>query len=338
MKTAVLLINVGSPDAPTKKAVRRYLTEFLNDKRVIDLPWLLRKILVNLIIIPFRVKNSTQLYLRLWTKKGSPLIYYSEDLKKKLQAQLGKSFEVFVGMRYGNPSYKKALSEIKAKGFEKLVLVPLFPQHAMSTTETALVAAEKEIRKLGIEAEVFEAAQFYDHPKLIGAFVAQAKKYDFSKFDHIIFSYHGLPNRHLEKCHPGIKVDECDCSNIFPEHGKMCYRATSYETSRLIAAQLNLKPTDYTVSFQSRLSKNWLTPFTDYVLQEKLEEGKKNILVLTPSFVTDCLETILEIGVEYGEEFLKNGGEKLQLVESLNAEDQWVDALTDIIKEHGKTE
>lgn len=330
MKRAVLLMNVGSPDAPTVPAVRRYLTEFLNDKRVIDLPFLLRKFLVNLIIIPFRVKNSTQLYLQLWTKKGSPLIYLTKDLQEKLQDKLTADADVYIGMRYGNPSYKKALADIKEKGYDKIILVPLFPQHAMSTTETALVAAQDQIKKLGIEAEVLNTDQFYDHPKFVDAFVEQAKKHDLSTFDHVIFSYHGLPNRQVEKCHPGITVDACSCAESLPEHGKYCYRATCFQTSRLIAKQLELTPSDYSVAFQSRLSNNWLTPFTDAVLNEKLIEGKKRILVLAPSFVTDCLETTLEIGVEYAEDFEKKGG-TLQLVDSLNAEDNWVDALAEII-------
>lgn len=330
-KTAVLLMNVGSPDEPKVPSVQKYLTQFLNDKRVIDLPWLLRKFLVNAIIIPFRVKKSTGLYQQLWTEKGSPLIYYTEELKEKLQVQLGDSFAVFVGMRYGNPGYKAALTEIKKYGFEKLVLVPLYPQHAMSTTETSIVAAEEEIKRLGIQVETIKVEQFYDHPKFLDAFVSQASKHDISRFDHIVFSYHGLPNRQVEKCHPGIKVGYCNCQNSFPEHGKYCYRATCYETSRLISSRLNLQSEDYSVGFQSRLSNNWLTPFTDIVLQQKLKEGKKNILVLAPSFVTDCLETILEIGVEYGEEFEKKGGNKLQMVESLNAEEIWVEALAEIV-------
>lgn len=330
MKRAVLLMNVGSPDAPTVPAVRRYLTEFLNDKRVIDLPFLLRKFLVNLIIIPFRVKNSTQLYLQLWTKKGSPLIYLTKELQEKLQDKLTADADVYIGMRYGNPSYKKALADIKEKGYDKIVLVPLFPQHAMSTTETALIAAQDQIKKIGIEAEVLNTDQFYDHPKFVDAFVDQAKKHDLSTFDHVIFSYHGLPNRQVEKCHPGITVDACSCAESLPEHGKYCYRATCFQTSRLIAKQLDLTTADYSVAFQSRLSNNWLTPFTDAVLNEKLIEDKKRILVLAPSFVTDCLETTLEIGVEYAEDFEKKGG-TLQLVDSLNAEDKWVDALAEII-------
>nr|WP_319572512.1 ferrochelatase [uncultured Draconibacterium sp.] len=333
-KTAVLLMNVGSPDKPTVPAVRKYLTEFLNDERVIDLPYLLRKFLVNAIIIPFRVKNSTKLYRQLWTKKGSPLIYISEKLKQKLQKELGDDYEVFMGMRYGNPGYKAALAEIKKKGFGKLILLPLFPHHAMSTTETSLVAAQKEIKTLGLKAEVSEVGQFYHDPKFVDAFAERIQQYKLQDYDHIIFSYHGLPNRHLEKCHPGIKVEQCSCHNAIPEHGAMCYRATVYETSRLLAAQLNLQPEQYSVGFQSRLSKNWLTPFTDELLAEKLAEGKKKILIAAPSFVTDCLETTLELGVEYGEEFLDKGGEKLQLVDSLNTEKSWVETLAYLVRKN----
>lgn len=332
-KTAVLLINVGSPDKPEVGSVRKFLTRFLNDKRVIDLPWLLQKFLVNVIIIPFRVKKSTGLYKKLWTENGSPLIFYSEQLKQKLQKQLGKNFGVFLGMRYGNPSIKKALSEIKNSGFQKTVLLPLFPHFAMSTTETALVEAKSQIKKLKINAEIIEVEQFYNHPKFIDAFVKQAEKYDLEKYDHVVFSYHGLPNRQVEKCHPGIKVNECNCQNKLPEHGKFCYRATSFATSRILAKKLGLSKNDFTTGFQSRLSKNWLEPFTDDVLMKKLKEGNKNILVLAPSFVTDCLETILEIGLEYREDFIKNGGQKLQLVESLNAKDNWVETLSDLIHE-----
>nr|WP_319271450.1 ferrochelatase [uncultured Draconibacterium sp.] len=331
-KTAVLLMNVGSPDKPTVPAVRKYLTEFLNDERVIDLPYLLRKFLVNAIIIPFRVKNSTKLYQQLWTKNGSPLIYISDELKHKLQEELGDDYEVFMGMRYGNPGYKAALADIKKKGFEKLILLPLFPQHAMSTTETSFVAAQKEIKKLGIKAEVSEVGQFYQYPKFIDAFAERISQYNLEDYDHIILSYHGLPNRHLEKCHPGIKVENCSCQNAMPEHGALCYRATVYETSRLLATKLNLQPENYSVGFQSRLSKNWLTPFTDELLAELLNKGKKKILIAAPSFVTDCLETTLELGVEYGEEFLEKGGEKLQLVDSLNTEKSWVETLAYLVR------
>ncbi len=330
-KTAVLLMNVGSPDKPEVGPVRKYLTQFLNDKRVIDLPFLLRKFLVNVIIIPFRVKKSTGLYKRLWTENGSPLIYYSEKLKVKLQEHLGSKFGVFLGMRYGNPSIQQAIHEIQKGGYKQIVLFPLFPQHAMSTTETAIVAAELEIKKQNIDAKIIKPEQFYNHPKFIRAFAEQAKKYDLNKFDHVVFSYHGLPDRQVEKCHPGIKVESCNCRESLPEYGTHCYRATCFATSRLIAKELGLQKTNYTIGFQSRLSKNWLSPFTDDVLLEKLAEGKKNILVLAPSFVTDCLETITEISEDYRKIFIGNGGNNLQLVESLNANSDWVETLSDII-------
>lgn len=332
-RTAVLLMNVGSPDKPESWSVWTYLTEFLNDKRVIDLPWLLRKFLVNFIIIPFRLMNSTRLYKLLWTPKGSPLIFYSLEMKDKLQAKLGNDYKVFVAMRYRKPDYRRVIGEIKHEGFNQLILFPLYPQHAMSTTETTVVAVENEIKRQKARLEVMVVNQFYDHPEFINAFAEQGKKYNLSEFNHVVFSYHGLPDRHLEKCHPGIKVGDCTCHTAMPAHGKFCYRATCYATSRLLAKELGLKRDDYSVAFQSRLDKNWMLPFTDEVLLSKLKEGKKRILVFAPAFVTDCLETIIEIGDEYREMFHHNGGEKLQLVGSLNAEDNWIKAMATIINE-----
>lgn len=325
-------MNVGSPDEPEIGAVWRYLTEFLNDKRVIDLPWLLRKFLVNFIIIPFRVRNSTRLYKLLWTEKGSPLIACSFEMKQKLQIKLGDNFDVFVAMRYQKPDYKKVIRQIKEQGFKKLILFPLYPHYAMSTTETTVAAVERELKKQKVNIELKVVDQFYDDPRFIHAFAKQGRKYDLTRYDHVVFSYHGLPNRQLEKCHPGIKVEQCSCQHSMPEHGHHCYRATCYATTRLLANELGLKPGDYTVGFQSRLDKNWMEPFTDEVLLAKLKEGKKRILVFAPAFVTDCLETIIEIGDEYQEIFLKEGGEKLQLVESLNAEPAWIETMEQLIK------
>ncbi|MFW5822975.1 MAG: ferrochelatase, partial [Tangfeifania sp.] len=328
-KTAVLLMNVGTPDEPKVGKVYKFLTQFLNDKRVIDLPWLLRKFLVNFIIIPFRVFNSTRIYKILWTEKGSPLVYYSVEMQKKLQEKLDRNYRVFVAMRYGNPGYRKALRTIKKSGFQKLIVFPLYPQYAMSTTETSVEAVKEEIKKQKIDIELQVIGQFYNHPKFIQAFAEQARKYDLSKFDHIVFSYHGLPNRHLGKIHPGIKVQDCNCIEILPEHGKFCYRATCFATTRLLAGELGLKKEDYSVAFQSRLSKNWMSPFTDDVLLAKLKEGKKRIMIIPAAFVIDCLETIVEIGEEYRELFLEKGGVRLQLVESLNAEPLWIEAMHD---------
>ncbi|SHF58471.1 ferrochelatase [Mariniphaga anaerophila] len=332
-KTAVLLMNVGSPDEPEIGAVWRYLTEFLNDKRVIDLPWLLRKFLVNFIIIPFRVKNSTRLYKLLWTEKGSPLIFHSFEMKQKLQIKLEDKFEVFVAMRYQNPDYKRIICQIREQGFKKLILFPLYPQYAQSTTETTVVAVKQELERQNSNIELKVINQFYDNPQFIQAFAEQGRKYNLADYDHVIFSYHGLPNRHLENSHPDIKATQCSCQNSIPEYGKNCYRATCYATTRLLAKELGLKKENYTVSFQSRLDKNWMEPFTDNVMLQKLQEGKKRILVFAPAFVTDCLETIIEIGDEYREIFLENGGEKLQLVESLNAEPAWIDTMATLVLE-----
>lgn len=336
-KTAVLLMNVGSPDKPEPRAVWIYLTEFLNDKRVIDLPWLLRKFLVNFIIIPFRLMNSTRLYKLLWTEKGSPLIFYSFEMRDKLQAKLGDDYKVFVAMRYRNPDYREVISRIKSEGYERLVLFPLYPQHAMSTSETTVVAVKDELKRQNVNLKLSVVSQFYTHPEFIHAFAEQGRKYNLASFDHIIFSYHGLPNRHLEKSHPGINVEQCNCSVEMTDHGKFCYRATCYATTRLLANELGLKREDYSVAFQSRLDKNWMEPFTDKVLIAKLKEGKKRILVFAPAFVTDCLETIIEIGDEYREIFLEGGGEKLQLVESLNAENKWIDAMKTLVIEAVKS-
>ncbi len=313
-------MNVGSPDAPTKPAVRKFLSEFLNDKRVIDLPWLLRKLLVNLIIIPFRVKKSSELYKRLWTKKGSPLLFISEELKEKLQNKLPDNCKVFLGMRYGNPAYGKALSSIKNEGFEKLVVLPLYPQHALSTTETSFVAVDKEIRKQKIKIDLLKVEQFYRRNGFINAFAKQAQKYQPESYDHLLFSFHGIPKRQDEKSKP-------------PGEENYAYQKACFETAALIAKKLNISTSDYSIGFQSRLSSNWLTPFSDELLHEKLKQGKRKILVLAPSFVTDCLETIVEIEKDYRKEFLGNGGEKLQLVESLNAEDSWVETLAEMIEE-----
>jgi protoporphyrin/coproporphyrin ferrochelatase len=332
-KTAVLLMNVGSPDKPKPWAVWIYLTEFLNDKRVIDLPWALRKFLVNFIIIPFRLMNSTRLYKLLWTDKGSPLIFHSLEMREKLQVKLGNNYKVFVAMRYRNPEYREVIAQIKREGFKHLVLFPLYPQHAMSTTETTVVAVEKELKRLNAGIELSVVPQFYDHPAFIKAFAEQGRKYNLAEFDHIVFSYHGLPNRHLERSHPGIKAESCNCPDAMPVHGKKCYRATCYATTRLLAKELGLSPQDYSVAFQSRLDKNWMEPFTDEVLLAKLKEGKKRILVFAPAFVTDCLETIIEIGDEYREIFLENGGERLQLVESLNSGINWINTMAIFVEE-----
>ncbi len=330
-KTAVILINVGTPDKPTVKAVRRYLTEFLNDRRVIDIPLVLQKILVNLIIVPFRAPKSTKLYQRLWTDKGSPLLYYSEQVQAGLQKKLDSKADVFMAMRYGNPSISKALSAIQKGNYDRVVVFPMFPQYASSTNGTAIQAVIDQIRKWNTIPETHVVNQFYDHPAFLEAFTERIQSYQPESFDHIVFSYHGLPNRHLEKNHPEESINTCNCETSLPEFGKFCYKATCYQTTRELAGRLGLKAGQYSVSFQSRLSNNWMTPFTDKNLISRAKQGSKKVLVVAPAFVADCLETTVEIGWEYKEMFIENGGENLQMVESLNDSPRWIAAMEEIL-------
>jgi protoporphyrin/coproporphyrin ferrochelatase len=330
-KTAVILINVGTPDEPKVGAVRRYLSEFLNDRRVIDIPLVLQKILVNLIIVPFRAPKSTKLYQRLWTEKGSPLLYYSEHVQKQLQAKLSTKADVFMAMRYGNPSVGKALAAIKTGNYDRLVVLPMFPQYASSTNGTAIQAVIDKIRTWNTIPELHAINQFYDHPAFLDAFAERIQSYQPENYDHIIFTYHGLPNRHLEKNHPDESIKTCNCEIGLPEFGSFCYKATCYQTTRELVKRLGLQKDQYSVSFQSRLSNNWMTPFTDKNLISRAKLGNKKVLVTAPAFVADCLETTVEIGWEYKELFIENGGEKLQMVESLNDSPNWISALEEIL-------
>jgi ferrochelatase len=330
-RIAVLLVNVGTPDEPTVPAVRRYLFNFLNDRRVIDLPLIPQKLLVNLIIVPFRAPKSTELYKMLWTPEGSPLTANAEKNRDKLQAALGVNYEVFVAMRYENPSLKKVLHQIRDARFGKLIVFPVFPQYASSTTGTVGQFVFREVAGWNVMPEVRMIGQFYDHPLFVKAFAERIREYKPETWDHIIFSYHGLPVRQIKKAHPQVDPNSCSCKKALPAHGKFCYRATCYDTSRLLANALNLEQEDYSISFQSRLDKNWLEPFTDATLIKLAKKGYKRILVAAPAFVADCLETTVEIGIEYQDLFEKHGGEKVQLVESLNDHPLWIEAMKKII-------
>lgn len=329
MKKVLLLVNTGTPDNPDKESVRRYLTEFLNDPMVIDIPWLIRKILVNFIIIPFRASKSARLYSRLWTKEGSPLKINHEKLVLKLQEKLKNEYTVIGAMRYGNPSISSALQKIpEGSG---ITVVPLFPQYASATTGSV----KREVTRLAARRfhEIKFIDHFYSHPAFINVFTDRIRRYGPEEFDHIIFSYHSLPVRQIVKQHPGLKPDQCGCENCMPEHGRYCYRAHCYMTTRLIAEKLNLPVEYYSTTFQSQLRGNWIGPFSDRTIRELALQGKKKILVCAPSFVSDCLETLIEIREEYNEIFKSAGGRELVLVDGLNYGDDWAYALCDIIRD-----
>ena len=333
-KVGVLLVNLGTPDEPKVGAVRRYLFQFLNDPRVIDLPYLLRKILVNLIIVPFRAFGSTKIYKQLWTDEGSPLIIYGESVKEKLQNKLGQKYGVHLAMRYQNPSMKKVMEEMRLLNYEKIIIVPMFPHYASASSGSAMEEAMRIISKWWVIPELSIISQFWDHPKFIDAFVERGKQYDIENYDHVLFSYHGLPERHVNKVYDdGIPCKDHNCETELTEENKYCYKATCYATTRLLAEKLNIPEENYTVAFQSRLDKKWLEPFSDEIVEERAKKGEKKLLAFSPAFVADCLETTVEIGIEYQEIFEEHGGEKVQLVESLNDHPLWIDALEDMVKQ-----
>jgi protoporphyrin/coproporphyrin ferrochelatase len=329
-KTAVLLVNLGTPDSPSVGNVRSYLSQFLNDPRVIDIPWLLRKILVNLIIVPFRAPKSAAIYKKLWTANGSPLLYYSERVKDLLQKDLGSNHEVFLAMRYKNPSIPNVMEQIRKKNFSKIIVVPLFPQYASASTGSAHEEVMRVLHKWWVVPEVTFVSQYYDHPLFVKSIVARGEKYNHADFDHVLFSYHGLPERQVDKAHVNGKCTD-ECKTKVTEENQYCYKATCYATTRLVADALNIPKEKYTVCFQSRLDDKWLKPFSDKVVEEFAKKGMKKILVFSPAFTADCLETIIEIGDEYQHIFQSNGGGKVQLVESLNDHPTWITCLKEIV-------
>jgi len=331
-KTAVLLVNTGTPDSPSVFSVGRFLSEFLNDPMVIDMPWLLRKILVNFIIVPFRSFKSARRYKKLWNNKDFSLRIHGNKVRNLLQEKLKSNEKVFVAMRYGKPSLKSVLKEIHSNRYDNLNVLPMFPQYASSTTGTVEKFVQKEVQTWKVRPKLKVIRQFYDHPLFIQTLGQCIREYQPEKYDIILFSYHGLPVKYVEKIHPEVSVSECTCEKSIPSYGHHCYRATCFDTTRKVMKYLGNKTLKYKVTFQSHMSKNWLKPYTDETLIELAEQGVKKILIVSPSFVADCLETEVEIAGEYSSLFKKHGGEKLQLVESLNEHPLWIEALSKIVR------
>lgn len=330
-KIGVLLINLGTPDSPRTPDVRKYLREFLMDGRVIDIPAAPRFALVNGIIAPFRAPKSAKEYKKLWTEEGSPLLYHSENVARGLQEMLPPEYHVALAMRYQSPSIPSVLEKLKAMKLEKIIVLPLFPQYASSTVGSAHQRVMELVSKWLIIPKMVLIDTYAAHPKVIQTFAENGKKYMAEQdFDHVIFSYHGLPQRHLKKESDTCKIGNC-CNN-YGQHNRLCYRAQCFETSRHLAAALDLKDEDYTVCFQSRLGNDpWITPYTEDVIEELAEAGKKSVLAFSPAFTADCLETTVEVGEEYKELFEEKGGEHWQLVESLNSSPTWIEGLKEIV-------
>ncbi len=333
-KKGVLLVNLGTPDSPKVKDVRRYLDQFLMDGRVIDIPKFPRTLLVKGIIVPFRGPKSAATYKEIWEPNGSPLLYYSEIQARKLQAKLGADYRVELAMRYQNPSIESALAKLKAANVDQIKVIPLFPQYASATTGSVIQEVMDIVSKWFTIPPISFINSFHDHPGIIEVFANNALKYDISGFDHVLFSFHGLPERQLVKSDDSkshcLKTDSC--CQVYSENNKFCYGAQSYHTAKLIAERLHLPKEKYTVCFQSRLGKDaWVQPYASDVLKQLAQAGKKRLLVFSPAFVADCIETVHEISVEYLEEFQHEGGDTLQLVESLNDDPKFIEVLEDLV-------
>lgn len=339
MKTGVLLINLGTPDSPAVADVRRYLTQFLNDPRVIDTSALTRFLVVNLFIVPFRAPKSAKLYEAIWSKEGSPLLIHGNKVKEQLQKNLGDSFVVELGMRYQNPSLQEALDRLRKASVERIIVLPLYPQYASSSTGSSMDEMMRILQTWQVFPTLKIINKFYDREDFIKAWIKVAEKYDHQEYDHVLFSYHGLPERQIYKASANYGNYHCqlnsECCASITDANRYCYRAACYHTSRELAKHLGIPSSKYTVAFQSRLGKTpWIQPFSDEVVIRKAKEGVKKMLVFSPAFVADCLETIYEIGTEYQHLFEANGGGKIQLVESLNSHPAWIESLKNMVMEN----
>ncbi|HLV24347.1 MAG TPA: ferrochelatase [Moheibacter sp.] len=318
MKKGVLLINLGSPDSTDVQDVRKYLREFLMDPLVIDSPYLIRKLVVELAILPKRPADSAEAYKKIWWKEGSPLIV----LSKRLQEKLGEKSEIPValGMRYQNPSIKSAMQELYDQGVREVLVIPLYPQYTMSSTETVVLKTNELQKKFFKDLNLTFLNSFYNRPDYIKVLADRIREQLPENFDKLLFSYHGIPERHDKKA--------VEKSKKFPELKIKTYRDQCYETTELVRNELNLPDEKVTVSFQSRLGKDpWIKPYTDFVLKDFPAEGVKNIAVVAPAFVSDCLETLEEIAMGYEELFMESGGENYTYLECLNDSDAWVEVL-----------
>lgn len=313
LKKGVLLVNLGTPDSPSVADVRKYLREFLMDGRVIDIPALPRFFLVNGIIAPFRSFKSAKIYKEVWTEAGSPLKVYGYKVKDMLQEQLGDNYIVELAMRYQEPSIKKALQSLKEQMLEEIIVVPMFPQYASATTGSVMDKVMEIVKKWQLIPNIKFIDSFYDHPTYIETWRQIGQKYlDAEAFDHIIFTYHGLPESQIKKGDDkGVCLKEnYSCCNSLDADNRLCYRAQCAATTRLMAAAMNIPESKYTLCFQSRLGfDSWLKPYTEPVIKDLVKTGHKKILAFSPSFVSDCLETTVEVGREY-KRFLKKKAAK----------------------------
>jgi len=335
-RRGVLLLNLGSPEAPTARAVRRYLREFLGDPRVIDTSALSRALVLNLTILPFRPRRAAAAYRQVWTGTGSPLVSNGHALCDALQKELGEDYLVELAMRYGVPAIGPALDRLAAADVERIRVVPLFPQYASASTGSALEAVYREAGRRTNVPAVDVQEPFYAEPGFLGALAAVARELPESQWpDHLLISFHGLPERQVRRSDPtgAHCLASSACCDVIGPMNRFCYRAHCLATARGLADALRLRDEHWTMSFQSRLGRTpWLRPYTDEVLPELRARGVERLAVICPSFVADCLETVEEIGIRARAQWLALGGEELVLIPCLNAHPLWVEVLAGWIR------
>lgn len=337
-KTGVLVVNLGTPDAPESAPVRRYLAEFLADPRVLDINPVGRWALLNLIILPTRPKQSAEAYAKVWGPDGSPLLVFGHALVDGLADAL-PDCEVVLAMRYGSPSIEAGLDALREKGCDRIIIFPLYPQYAASSTGSTLEEVYRIAGSRWNTPSLAVVPPYYDDDGFIASFAAIGRPaLDDQQPDHVLMSFHGLPERHMRKSDETGQhcLQAADCCAEITYANRNCYRAQCFATARKLADALGLGDDDYTVCFQSRLGRTpWIRPYTDQVIEDLAQKGIRSLAVLCPAFTADCLETLEEIGMRAVEDFTARGGEDLRLVPSLNAHPRWVEAAADLIRRTG---
>jgi len=335
-RTGVLLVNLGTPASASPSDVRRYLREFLSDPLVIDIPALPRWLLLHCVILPFRPRKSAAAYAKIWSDAGSPLLIHGEALRDGVAKALGDEYVVALAMRYGAPSVRSAVEQVAAFDVSRWVVLPLFPQYSGAATKSAVDKVAAELDRIDNAAPVTVLPAFFDQPSFTAAFAAVARP-RLAKFrpDHVLFSYHGLPERQVKAADPGgahcLAGD--DCCDTVSEVNRDCYRAQCFATTRALAAALGFDAATHSMAFQSRLGRTpWIQPYTDHVLPELADRGVRRLAVMCPAFVADCLETLEEIAIRGREQWLELGGEELELIPSLNSEPAWIAAVADLLR------
>jgi protoporphyrin/coproporphyrin ferrochelatase len=341
-RTGVLLVNIGTPASTSVRDVRDYLRQFLGDSRVVDLPAPLKFLVLNLFILPTRPRESAEAYASIWdAKRGSPLLYHSEDLAVKLQDRMGDDFDVAVGMQYCEPNVFSSMEKFRARGVDRVVVVPMYPQYASSSTGAAIEIVYKAAAKVYSTPYLHTVPAFFDHPAYITAYANIIRNVigdGCQNFDHLLMSFHGVPEKHCSQTdETGLHCQKTqNCCATIVQANRNCYRAQAFATARRIAAELNIPDRKYSIAFQSRLSAagpEWIKPYTDLEFASLAKAGVKRLACVVPSFTVDCLETLEEIGIRGTEEFTEAGGESLTLIPCLNSSDGWADAMVDIIKD-----